>query len=439
MRGYVIKLTGLIFVFFLVLSPVSLARRVHIPQLSQDKIFDEANSLIRQAEEAVVSGDSIVALACLEDTIGSLSQISDPLEKAGILARAASIYRDMGYSSEAEIHSGQAQELLIQCSNIALTVQNDINRALCFARIARCYSLLGDIAGQNRGMAQVSSVIHNMSYNEIANIDMDSFKELASLMVNSYQEHEGFIFQGSFLQDFLTKMNRIRVYFKNNGGGINLAQCEEMVAFLYDKLGAYNKAVKFYKLAAHRYEGISIDAEDSDLIYISAKLSIRAAELCLEIYNLSEKTGVDERDSAAKSFALASHSYESIGEWKKASDSAQRAFEIDRDRGEYDLASRSILFATTNRRSYADDTGDVEERMIEASLWVICGDFLREYGQKIVEIDVREAMINSYEEAIAAYEEAYSIYRENSNLAGMRETIVSRERVAGYLKSVPLN
>jgi len=77
--------------------------------------------------------------------------------------------------------------------------------------------------------------------------------------------------------------------------------------------------------------------------------------------------------------------------------------------------------------------------MIEASLWVICGDFLREYGQKIVEIDVREAMINSYEEAIAAYEEAYSIYRENSNLAGMRETIVSRERVAGYLKSVPLN
>ena len=431
MRGYVIKLIGLIFVSFLVLSPVSLARRVNVPQISQNEIFDEINNLIKQAEDALAIEDSALALTYLDAVTSSSSSLDDPLEKASILARVSSLYQKIDSDAKAGRCIEETKELLAQCKGIALNIKDDITRALCFARIARCYSLIGDLAGQNSSMGQVSTIMHNMSNDDIANIDIDRFRDLASLMVSSYQEHDSFIFKGSFLQEFLTEMDQVRVYFKNHGGGIKLARCEEMVAFLYDRLGSYNQAIKFYKLAAHRYENIDT--------YISAELSFRAAELCLKIYNSGGENNIDERDGAAKSFALASHSYESTKEWEKASESAERAFEINRDRGSYNLASRSILWAAVNMRRYAKDTGKAEDYMKEASLWVMRGDILREYGQEIVEIDAREAMINSYEEATAAYEEAYSIYRENSNLEGMRETIVARERAAGYLESVLLN
>ncbi|MDP8253199.1 MAG: hypothetical protein P9X27_02250 [Candidatus Kaelpia aquatica] len=432
--GCLVSSISIIFISSLFLSPIVLARRVNRLQLSQAEIFNEAGSLIKQAEEVVGSGDYTAALLYLKNAIRSQGYLSDPLERAGILVQAASLYQKIDYNSEVNICIEEAQELLIQCRDIALSVEDKILSAICFTKIARCYLLMGDINSQNSSMAQVSSIMYDMTCDEIADIDINNFRTLASSMVLYYQGMEGVIFEGSFMQEFLIRFNKARAYFQDNEGGIQLAQCEEMEAFLYDKLGAYGIAIKFYKRAAHRYEGLSAErGGDSDLTYTSADLSFRAAELCLEIYRAGGEKNIDERDSAAKSFALASRSYELVKDWEKASESSERAFEINRDRGEYGLASRSILWAAMNRRRYAYQTGEAVDRMKEASLWVMRGDMLREHAQEITEIDAEEEMLKVYQEARAAYKEAYDIYREQGDLAGMRESIVSREQISGYL------
>ncbi len=435
MRGYTVRLASLIFISFLILPPVSLARRVNVPQVSQSEIFDETNNLIEQAENALATEDNALAFIYLDAATSSLKSLDDPLEKASILARVSSLYQKIDSDVKADRCIEKAKELLIQCKDIALGVEDEIISAICFVRIARCYLLLGDINNQYDSMAQVSSVISNMTNNEIADIDMNNFRILVSSIVVCCQERKGFISEDIFMRDFLIRINKARVYFENKEEDIRLAQCEEMEAFLYDKLGARNKAVRFYKRAAHKYEGLSTVGDGLGLLYVSAELSFRAAELCLEIYRLDGEEDIDERSSAAQSFSLASRSYELIAEWEKASESAERAYEINKERGWYDLATQAILWAAVNRGRYADeaDEEEVEERMKEASFWVMRGDMLREHGEGITEINVKEAMFKSYQEAIAAYEEAYDIYREKGDLAGMRESIVARNRISNYI------
>ncbi|MDP8234295.1 MAG: hypothetical protein P9M06_05800 [Candidatus Saelkia tenebricola] len=437
MRGIcLIKSVSIVFISVLILSPVALARRINSPQISQGEILAQTDNLILQAEEVIDAGDYAIALHYLKNAAESSSYLSDLLEKASVLARVASLYQDIDCSSEATICIEEAQELLAQCRDIALGVEDNIISAICFTKIARCYLLLGDTSGQYSAMAQVSGIMHRMSYDEIADIDMDNFRSLASSMVLYYQEMEGGVFEWSFLQEFLFRFNEARVYFQDNESSIQLAQCEEMVAFLYDKLGAYDRAVKFYKKAAHKYENLSKEEDDLDLLYISAELSFRAAELCLEIYRAGGERNIDERDSAAKSFALASRNYELLFEWEKASQCAERAFEVNQGKGEYALATRSILWAAMNRRRYAEQTREAEDWMKEASLWVMRGDILRLHGQEITEINAYEAMLKAYRDAVAAYQKAHVIYYEKGDLAGMQESIVSREHIEGYLNTL---
>ena len=93
MRGYTVRLASLIFISFLILPPVSLARRVNVPQVSQSEIFDETNNLIEQAENALATEDNALAFIYLDAATSSLKSLDDPLEKASILARVSSLYQ----------------------------------------------------------------------------------------------------------------------------------------------------------------------------------------------------------------------------------------------------------------------------------------------------------------------------------------------------------
>jgi tetratricopeptide (TPR) repeat protein len=382
MRGfYRLRLIGFLLLLILVLPQPSLARRAKSPGLSQDRIERLDNAL------AVLSSSN-----------------SDILSLAREL--------DLG---NPEISIDRVKDFLSQSEDIALDIQDDVDRALSFVRIAFCYSLTRDLDSYNRAMAQVSGILHNMSRVDILNIDIDSFRDIASTMVAAYNETESSAFRGSYLQEFLTTMNGIRAYFRDNRAGIYLAQAQERVAFIYDKKGDYDKAIKYYKRAAHSYEIIAEERDDADFNYISAELSYRAAELCLKAYNIATESRADLIDGAAKSFALASHSYEKIEEWKKASESAFRSYQINRDRDDHIRATTSLLWAVVNMGRHADETGFGEDRIREAELWLIRGDYLKECGCHLNDIyAARENSRQAYQEALAALEEAEIAIKEGS-------------------------